>query len=262
MKCGLLVRCNIHVHVHTVYMTVCTLYLSHVGKAFLEFHQFPVVTSINAMHQYYSRPCFLPAGHTNTLTHPTIYILYIYISVYLRLVKFFYNSKLNMIWRWNLHVHQLTSLVESYQILEAHACKPWVTNLSVVLPVLTANTTECIILLKYRTIQWILGYPNLECLKLKSILKCVIWCARQNIAHRGYRDDVKHLSQDFQGNPGNFKALPQFCVESGDLILKEHFETAPANAVYGSKTVQNEVINVTVEWMTRKIAQEVKKAKL
>ena len=31
-------------------------------------------------------------------------------------------------------------------------------------------------------------------LKLKSILKCVIWCARQNIALRGRRDDDKHLS--------------------------------------------------------------------
>ena len=58
-------------------------------------------------------------------------------------------------------------------------------------------------------------------LKLKSILKCVIWCARQNIALRGQRDDDKHLSQNFRGNPSNFKALLQFCVESGDLILKE-----------------------------------------
>ena len=50
-------------------------------------------------------------------------------------------------------------------------------------------------------------------------------------------------------------------MESGDLILKKHLETAPKNAVYDSKTVQNELIGVTGEWITRKIVQEVKEAK-
>ena len=50
-------------------------------------------------------------------------------------------------------------------------------------------------------------------------------------------------------------------MESGDLILKEHFETAPKNAVYDSKTVQNELKGVIGEWITRKIVQEVKEAK-
>ena len=39
-------------------------------------------------------------------------------------------------------------------------------------------------------------------LKLKSILKCVIWCGKQNIALRGHRDDDKQLRQDSKGNPG------------------------------------------------------------
>lgn len=98
-------------------------------------------------------------------------------------------------------------------------------------------------------------------LKLKSILKCIVWCGRQNIALRGHRDDDKHINQDYKGNPGNFKALLQFRVESGDHVLKEHFETAPKNAVYSSKTIQNELIGVTGEWLTRKIVDQVKEAR-
>ena len=64
-----------------------------------------------------------------------------------------------------------------------------------------------------------------------------------------------------KGNPGNFKALLQFCVGSGDLILKEHFETASKNAVYNSKTIQNELICVTGEWLTNKVVNEVKESK-
>ena len=51
--------------------------------------------------------------------------------------------------RWNRH--QSTSLAESQKALEAHGCKPWLTNLSIVphtLGILTANITYCIILLK------------------------------------------------------------------------------------------------------------------
>ena len=47
--------------------------------------------------------------------------------------------------------------------------------------------------------------------KLKSILKCVNWYGKQNIAFRGHRDDDKQL-QVSKGNPGNFKPLLQFHV--------------------------------------------------
>lgn len=58
-------------------------------------------------------------------------------------------------------------------------------------------------------------------LKLMSILKCVVFCGKQNIALRGHRDDKK--STESGCNPGNFRALLKFPVESGDTILKEHF---------------------------------------
>ena len=67
------------------------------------------------------------------------FILY-YMHVHLRLIKVIITHEPNMIWRWNLH--QSTSLVESHKTLEAHGCKPWVTNLSIIhhtLGILTAN---------------------------------------------------------------------------------------------------------------------------
>ena len=60
--------------------------------------------------------------------------------------------------------------------------------------------------------------------KLMSILKCVLWCGRQNAALRGHRNDDKFIQSGFQGNLGNFKALLQFRVDSGDNVLKQHLK--------------------------------------
>ena len=49
-------------------------------------------------------------------------------------------------------MHQSTSLVELQKALEAHSCKPSVTNSSIIphiLGTLTANITYCILLLEY-----------------------------------------------------------------------------------------------------------------
>ena len=91
--------------------------------------------------------------------------------------------------------------------------------------------------------------------KLKSILKCIILCGQQNIALRGHRDNDKD-----EKHTGNFKALLSFRVDSGDLVLKQHFETAPKNATYSSNTIQNELITVTGEWISKKIVKEVREA--
>ena len=40
-------------------------------------------------------------------------------------------------------------------------------------------------------------------------------------------------------NAGNFQALLDSRVESGDEILEEHFKTVPRTATYRSKTIEN-----------------------
>ena len=65
---------------------------------------------------------------------------------------------------------------------------------------------------------------------LKSIIKTVIFCGKQNIALRGHRDDSQHLVQS--GNHGNFYALLDFRIDAGDRTLQTHLDKAARNARY------------------------------
>ena len=96
--------------------------------------------------------------------------------------------------------------------------------------------------------------------KLIPILKTVALCARQNISFRGHRDDSKYL-QDKSINHGNFQALLNFRVDSGDKVLEEHFENAPRNATYRSKTIQNEMIASCGKYVRNFIITEIKNAR-
>ena len=87
--------------------------------------------------------------------------------------------------------------------------------------------------------------------KLASIIKTIVFCGHQNIALRGHRES----STD--PNPGNFKSLLEFRVESGDQILQNHFENAPRNAVYTSNTIQKDIVAVIAEWMHEKLFKEI-----
>ena len=78
--------------------------------------------------------------------------------------------------------------------------------------------------------------------KLMSVLKTVVLCGKQNISFRGHRDDSKYLSEDSQ-KCGNFR------IDAGDVVFKRHFERAPRNATYRSKTIQNELIDCVATWI-------------
>ena len=96
--------------------------------------------------------------------------------------------------------------------------------------------------------------------KLIPILKTVILCARQNISFRGHRDDSKHFD-DRSNNPGNFQTLLEFRVDSGDRVLDDHFKTAPKNATYRSKSIQNELIESCGKHIRQKISKEIQSAR-
>ena len=54
----------------------------------------------------------------------------------------------------------------------------------------------------------------------------------RNIPFRGHRDDSSQYSTQ---DSGNFQALLDFRVRSGDQVLADHFKNAPRNATYRSK---------------------------
>ena len=98
--------------------------------------------------------------------------------------------------------------------------------------------------------------------KLASILKVIVLCGRQNIALRGHRDNITDLEKDTLAteNHGNFWALLQFQVDSGDTVLGEHLATASQNAMYTSPGIQNQLIDVVADQIRQKILSRVKKA--
>ena len=94
--------------------------------------------------------------------------------------------------------------------------------------------------------------------KIKSIVKTVIFCGQNNIPLRGKRDD----NPDDSNLRGNFQALLEFHIDSGDVKLKEHLENAPRNATYCSKTIQNEIIETVGNYISSKIIAEVKQTRM
>ena len=99
-----------------------------------------------------------------------------------------------------------------------------------------------------------------NCQKLTSIAETILFCGRQGFALKGHRDDGTSIDLDDTVNHGNFLALLRFRVQAGDKVLGKHLETAARNARYASKTVQNEMIEISGNIVQRKILQMVKKA--
>ena len=95
--------------------------------------------------------------------------------------------------------------------------------------------------------------------KLLPIVKSVIFCGRQNIAFRGHRESQKFKDKD--KNTGNFRALLDFRIESGDKDLESHFGNSPKNAMYLSPETQNQIIKCCGQVIESHIVDEVKAAK-
>ncbi|XP_072172497.1 52 kDa repressor of the inhibitor of the protein kinase-like [Diadema setosum] len=89
---------------------------------------------------------------------------------------------------------------------------------------------------------------------LISIIKSIELCGRQGWALRGHRDDSESVAL----NQGNFKALLNFRVDAGDGELRSHLENAPKNALYTSKTCQNDLLLCLKDYVQQIIVSEVK----
>ena len=98
--------------------------------------------------------------------------------------------------------------------------------------------------------------------KLKSIVETIIFCGRQGIALCGHRDDYKLIKEVPHANPGNFIALLHFRAASGDQVLTDHLASAGANALYTSKTIQNQIIKICGTIIRSTILNHVRTAEL
>ena len=102
---------------------------------------------------------------------------------------------------------------------------------------------------------------------IESLIKVALLCGKQGVSLSGHRDDHVFTERDGdwlgdgQGNVGNFIELVRFRAET-DQILAKHLKHSPKNALYTSKTVQNELIDAIASYMRTQILEEVKDAKL
>ena len=98
--------------------------------------------------------------------------------------------------------------------------------------------------------------------KIESVAETIILCGRQGISLRGHRDDWKRLEDSPHTNPGNFITLLKFRAHGGDTVLSDHLRTASAhrNALYTSKTIQNEIINICGDIIREAILADVREA--
>ena len=101
-----------------------------------------------------------------------------------------------------------------------------------------------------------------EIIKNRFVLKCIIeailFCGRQCISLHSHRDNS---TAGCDCNRGNFLALLDYSVKSGNASLAKHLQEAGKNAMYTSKTIQNDLIECIGGHIRDKILKEVKEAK-
>ena len=97
---------------------------------------------------------------------------------------------------------------------------------------------------------------------LEPIIDITLTMAKQNIALRGHRDDgpIDANGEDPSFNDGNFRALVRLRTRGGDNVLQNHLKNAPRNATYTSKTIQNEILDITCSLIKADLKEEVSRA--
>ena len=75
---------------------------------------------------------------------------------------------------------------------------------------------------------------------------------RKRIGLRGHGNNKTTSSF----NNGNFKKLLEFRANSGDNTLRKHLDAGKRNAMYISKTTQNDLLDCIKKFIQRKIYEE------
>lgn len=97
---------------------------------------------------------------------------------------------------------------------------------------------------------------------LLPIIETILFCGRQEVALRGTGDCGPITLPEVLPviNDGNFRALLRMRARCGDEALRTHIETSPANALYTSPKIQNELITLSGKIIQTKIVDRVNKA--
>lgn len=100
---------------------------------------------------------------------------------------------------------------------------------------------------------------------MKSLIRFVLYCGRQDISLRSHREINSFIEYD----DNNLKIRTDHCQNNSNFIELEtllgfenkHFKTnlnlLPKNAKYTSKTIQNEILNVSCEVILKSTMKEI-----
>ena len=92
---------------------------------------------------------------------------------------------------------------------------------------------------------------------MKSLFDCICFVGKRGLPYRGHRDDHTATEDD---DKGNFIDAVEFRAKT-DEALRMHLEKAPRNALYTSKTIQNDMISIVGNAIRNEIIKEIKEAK-
>ncbi|KAH8033540.1 hypothetical protein HPB51_013617 [Rhipicephalus microplus] len=94
---------------------------------------------------------------------------------------------------------------------------------------------------------------------LLPIIETILFCGRQEVPLRGTDDSGPiNMSEVLPfKNDGNFRALLRMRAKCGDAALRAHMETSPANVLYTSPKIQNELITLCGKIIQRKTVENV-----
>ena len=89
-----------------------------------------------------------------------------------------------------------------------------------------------------------------------KMIEIILFLGRQGLALRGHRDDSVDFSKPQEVNQGNFVAM--LSLSKTDTQLREHLTRAPKNALYTSKTIQEDLIAVIGDLIRNKLTEPLK----
>ena len=95
--------------------------------------------------------------------------------------------------------------------------------------------------------------------RLCLIAETIQMCGRQGIALRGDEDSGKFTFAEPVKNDGNLRTLLRYRMKN-DPVMKDIFERSAGNAQYCSPSIQNELIDICGQLITKKIVDQVKSA--
>ena len=97
---------------------------------------------------------------------------------------------------------------------------------------------------------------------LRSIIDTIIFLGRQGLSLRGIKDDSPYhpdVGDHSTESVGNVIEVLNYRVRGGDKDLEKHLESYSKDALYISKTTQNELIQCCSEIIKENLLQDIKK---